>query len=251
MRRRSRLSESVPDMASGRAGPKRPQVRGRFLFSGDEKLRICGVTYGTFRPDESCNEFDPVKAARDFAKMASKGINAIRTYTVPPLWLLDLALQHSLWVMVGIPWEQHITFLDDRARVCAIEERLRSAVRSCAVHPAILCFAIGNEIPSSIVRWYGHRRIEKFLERLYWAAKEEDPEGLVTYVNYPSTEYLDLPFLDFVSFNVYLESQDKLQGYVARLQNLADERPLVMAEIASSSPPSVQVNHNQNSSQTF
>ena len=43
MRRRSQLSEPGPDMASGRARRKRPQVRGRFLFSGDEKLRIRGV----------------------------------------------------------------------------------------------------------------------------------------------------------------------------------------------------------------
>jgi len=231
MRRRSQLREPVPAMASGQARRKRPQVRGRFLFSGDEKLRICGVTYGTFRPDEARNEFHPVRAARDFAKMASKGINAIRTYTVPPVWLLDLALQHSLWVMVGIPWEQHITFLDDRARVCAIEERLRSAVRSCAAHPAILCFAIGNEIPNTIVRWYGHRRIEKFLERLYRLVKNEDPNALVTYVNYPTTEYLALPFLDLVCFNVYLESQNSWERYLARLQNLAAERPLILSEI--------------------
>ena len=70
------------------------------------------------------------------------------------------------------------------------------------------------------MRWYGHRKIERFLKRLYLAAKAEDPTALVTYVNYPSTEYLDLPFLDFVSFNVYLESRDKLEAYVARLQRI-------------------------------
>lgn len=82
-----------------------------------------------------------------------------------------------------------------------------------------------------MVRWYGRRRVENFLERLYRAVKAEDPEGLVTYVNYPSTEYLQLPFVDFVCFNVYLESQDRLAAYLARLQNLAGDRPLVMAEI--------------------
>jgi GT2 family glycosyltransferase len=163
--------------------------------------------------------------------MAASNINTVRTYTMPPRWLLDIALEHGLRVMVGLPWEQHITFLDDSGRVRDLERRIRDAVRRCDGHPALLAYTIGNEIPSPIVRWYGHRRIEKFLERLYWAAKKEDPQGLVTYVNYPSTEYLNLPFLDFVSFNVYLESQNKLQGYVARLQNLADERPLVIAEV--------------------
>jgi hypothetical protein len=61
--------------------------------------------------------------------------------------------------------------------------------------------------------------------------KAEDLAGLVTYVNYPSTEYLELPFLDIVCFNVYLESQDRLESYLARLQNLSGERPLLMGEI--------------------
>jgi GT2 family glycosyltransferase len=53
----------------------------------------------------------------------------------------------------------------------------------------------------------------------------------VTYVNYPTTEYLQLPFLDFVCFNVFLERPDALQRYLARLQNIAGDRPLVLAEI--------------------
>ncbi|HKG03035.1 MAG TPA: glycosyltransferase, partial [Conexibacter sp.] len=44
-------------------------------------------------------------------------------------------------------------------------------------------------------------------------------------------EYLELPELDFVSFNVYLEDPERLAAYVARLQNLAGERPLVMSEL--------------------
>src|SRR6266545_3333801 len=72
---------------------------------------------------------------------------------------------------------------------------------------------------------------ERYLERLYRVVKEEDPDGLVTYVNYPTTEYLRLPFLDLLGFNVYLESQECLQAYLARLQTLAGDRPLVMTEL--------------------
>ena len=212
--------------------PARVRVGGKFLFVGGEKFYVRGVTYGPFRPGtDGCEYHDPQTVARDFALMAASNVNTVRTYTVPPLWLLDIAQKHNLRVLVGLPWEQHIAFLDDARRVAGLERRLREAVRSLNRHPALLAYAIGNEIPAPIARWYGHHRIEKFLEQLYWAAKQEDPGGLVTYVNYPSTEYLELPFVDFVSFNVYLESQDKLQGYVARLQNLAGERPLVMAEI--------------------
>ncbi|HEX3556461.1 MAG TPA: glycosyltransferase [Thermoanaerobaculia bacterium] len=190
------------------------------------------MTYGTFRPGPDGSEsHDPAMVERDFASMSAQGINAVRVYTVPPRWLLDLALHRGLRVMVGLPWEQHVAFLESAATAAAIEARVRAGVRSCAGHPAVLCYAIGNEIPSSIVRWYGRRRVEGFLRRLYRAAKSEDPAGLVTYVNYPSTEYLDLPFLDFACFNVYLESRQTLAAYVGRLQVLAGDRPLVMAEI--------------------
>ncbi|PYT15197.1 MAG: glycosyl transferase [Acidobacteria bacterium] len=209
----------------------RPKAAGKFICVGEEKLYIRGVTYGTFRPNKSGNDFDFRVAAADLAQMSANGVNAIRTYTPPPRWFLDLAHQRGLRVMVGIPWEQHVTFLDDRTRIASIEHRLRLAVRSCAGHPAVLFYAIGNEIPSSIVRWYGHRRIEKFLERLYRIAKAEDPGALITYVNYPTTEYLDLPFLDLMCFNVYLESREPWERYLARLQNLAGERPLILAEI--------------------
>jgi GT2 family glycosyltransferase len=210
----------------------RPEANGKFLRVGEEKLFVRGVTYGTFRPGpDGAEGYDPVVVERDFASMSAHGINAVRVYTVPPRWLLDLALDRGLRVMIGLPWEQHVAFLESAATAASIEDRVRAGVRSSAGHPAVLGYAIGNEIPSSIVRWYGRRRIERFLRRLYRAAKSEDPGGLVTYVNYPSTEYLDLPFLDFVCFNVYLESRETLDAYIGRLQVLAGDRPLVMAEI--------------------
>ena len=227
-------NSNLPGATRGRlpAAETRPRVEGKFLFVGDEKLWVKGVTYGTFRPDENGAQFPQQhQVEKDFAQMAASGINAVRTYTVPPRGVLDLALQNGLRVMVGIPWEQHIAFLDDMTRVRAIMNQVRSAARSCAGHPALLCYAVGNEIPASIVRWHGRRNIERFVKRLYRLVKSEDPDALVTYVNYPTTEYLQLPFLDFVCFNVYLESRQCLEAYLARLQNATDERPLLMAEI--------------------
>ena len=210
----------------------RPQVKGKFLCIGDRKLYLRGVTYGPFRPNDQGHEYhDRQIVERDFALMAVHGFNTVRTYTVPPRWLLDVAAAYGLYVLIGLPWEQHITFLDSRHQRRDIESRVRAGVRACSGHPAVLGYTIGNEIPASIVRWYGRRRIERFLERLYRAAKAEDPDGLVTYVNFPTTEYLQLPFVDFVCFNVYLESPERLEAYLARLQNLADERPLVLAEV--------------------
>src|SRR5881296_1121165 len=210
----------------------RPRARGKFIFVGDEKFYVRGVTYGPFRPDSNGEEFSDLrKVEGDFSRMAANGINAIRVYKPPPIRLLDIALRYGLRVMLGLPWEQHVTFLEDRQTVRSIEERVRRGVRLFAGHPAVLCYAVGNEIPAPIVRWHGRRRVERFLQELYAAAKSEDPDGLITYVSYPTTEYLQLPFLDLVCFNVYLESQASFEAYLARLQNIACERPLLMAEI--------------------
>jgi GT2 family glycosyltransferase len=228
-----RKSESGSTPAAAYPGFRsRVERRGKFLFAGESKLYVRGVAYGTFRPNEEGVLFPAREAVeRDFAAMAAHGINTIRTYTVPPRWLLDLAERHGLFVIVGIPWEQHVAFLHSRRRARSIEQRVRAGVRECGGHPAVLAYAIGNEIPSSIVRWHGRRAIERFLERLYWAAKHEDPEALVTYVNYPSTEYLQLPFLDFVCFNVFLEAEEHLDAYLARLQNISGDRPLLVTEL--------------------
>ena len=210
----------------------RPSACGKFLFAGKQKLWVKGVTYGTFGSNLEGDLFpSPARVEQDFSQMSSNGINAVRTYTPPPGWLLDLAQRFGLYVMVGLPWQQHTTFLDDRELAQRIVTDVGDVVRGLGGHPAVLCYSVGNEIPSSIVRWHGARRIERFIRRLYNAVKAVDPAALVTYVNYPTTEYLRLPFLDLCCFNVYLESRQRLDAYLARLQNLAAERPLIMAEI--------------------
>ena len=209
---------------------ERPQARGKFLFVGDEKLWLRGVTYGTMG-DDATGYPDEAVVREDFAAMNRAGLNAVRVYTIPPRWLLDEAASCGLRVMVGLPWEQHIAFLDDRGGARRILDRLSKEIAPCLGHPAVLAYAVGNEIPAPVVRWHGKRKVERFLKALTKMVKRRDPTALVTYVNFPTTEYLDLPFVDFLSFNVYLENRETLARYLARLQNLAGERPLVMAEI--------------------
>jgi GT2 family glycosyltransferase len=205
---------------------------GKFLAAGGEKLYVRGVTYGTFAPDENDRLFPPERLVdADFCAMARNGIDTVRVYTAPPRWLLDRAAEHSLRVMVGLSWEDHVAFLESRKTANRIVERVRTQAAESAGHPAVLCVSVGNEIPAPIVRWYGPRPIEAFLERLCGAAKDEAPDALVTYANYPSTEYLDLSFLDLACFNVFLESRQTFSDYIARLHNLVGDRPLLLTEI--------------------
>ncbi len=210
----------------------RPRVLGKFIYVGNEKFYVKGVTYGTFCPDQNGDQF-PIEETvdQDFRLMSENGINTVRTYTVPPLYLLDAAYRYGLKVMAGLPWEQHINFLETKERVGSILNRIKTGVESCVNHNALLCFAIGNEIPAQIVRWLGAEKTEKFLKKIYDVVKLADPGALVTYVNYPTTEYLNLHFLDFQCFNVYLETKEKLEAYLQRLHNIAGDQPLVLAEI--------------------
>jgi len=201
------------------------------VLVGAEKFHVRGVTYGTFRSEGDSSFPAPERVREDFAAMAAAGINAVRTYLPPPHWLLDAALADGIRVMAGFGWEQHVAFLDDPERARRIAAGLGDEVRSLEQHPALLCYSIGNEIPAPIVRWHGKRPVERFLERLHWEAKCADPEGLVTYVNYPSTEYLELPFLDVCAFNVFLEQEGTFESYLARLQNLSGDRPLLITEL--------------------
>src|SRR5439155_24758968 len=186
------------------------RARGKFLHVEGRKLLLRGVTYGTFRPDERGVEFPvPRQVECDFNAMARHGINAVRTYTPAPRWMLDAARRAGLGVLVGLGAERWVGDLSEGRLGSRLERWLESALQDGAGHPAVLGYAVANEIPGSTVRWLGARRVERYLARLCRTVRRVDPESLLTYVSYPTTEYLELPFLDFLSFNVYLESRER------------------------------------------
>ena len=212
-------------------GATAPLVNGKFLVVDGRRFLVKGVAYGTFAPDVEGAQFPPPEQIdQDFALMAAGGFNTVRTYTVPSTALLDLAERHGLRVMVGLAWPQHIPFLDAPELPRQIRQDAAATVRRLGSHAATLMFAVGNEIPSGIVRWHGQRRIERFLRELYHDVKAAAPESLVTYVNFPPTEHLELDGFDVCSFNIYLHREADLRGYLARLQHIAGARPFLLAE---------------------
>lgn len=217
-------------------GHASPRVDGKFLEVDRRRFLVRGVTYGTFAPDEQGVQFPPPdRVALDFAQMAAAGINTVRTYTVPPTRLLDVATEHGLRVMAGLAWPQHLPFLDDSRLTRQVRSEAAVAARRIASHPSALLFAVGSEIPAGIVRWHGRRRVERFLRELYDEVKTAAPDSLVTYVNFPPTEHIDVECFDVCAFNVYLHREGELRAYLARLQHLAGDRPLLLAEAGADS----------------
>jgi hypothetical protein len=118
------------------------------------------------------------------------GANGLRVYDVPPGWLLDLAEEHGLNLLVDIPWPKDRCFLDDRQLRRESEEAVRQAVRACGRHPAVFAFSVANEIPADVVRWSGARRVAAWLERLIEIGRAIDSGPLYTYASFPPTEFL-------------------------------------------------------------
>ena len=207
------------------------RVRAKFFFEGDKKFFIKGVTYGPFAPDENGEYFgSPEGAARDLDLMVEAGVNLVRIYYVPPRWFLDLCEKRHIRALISIPWAEHLEFLKDAKIRNEAKKAVREGVSKNAGHPAVFGYLVGNEIPSTMVRWLGARQVTEFVEQLIAIGRAADPRALFSYASYPPTEYLLPQNSDFVTFNVYLHRQDDFERYLARLQNLAEDKPLILGE---------------------
>ncbi len=209
---------------------------GKFFRLGGQKFCVKGVAYGPFAPNSDREPFaSPDQTARDFDLIRELGANVVRIYDVPPRWFLDLAASSNLKLLLDIPWNKHLCFLDASESKQAAREAVCHAVRTCAGHPALFAFSVANEIPPDVVRWSGAEAVANFIDELVREAKALDPECLCTFTNFPSTEFLQPRELDFLCFNVYLHQRPAFESYLARLQMLADDKPLVLGEFGMDS----------------
>ncbi len=133
-------------------------------------------------------------------------------------------------VLITLPWEKHIEFLREKKIRNEITRMVRTTVKRYRGNPAVLGYLVGNEISSTMARWLGVRRVTEFVEHLVRVGRATDPEVLFSYATFPPTEYLLPQNLDFFCFNVYLHNQRDFERYLLRLQNLTEERPLILGE---------------------
>src|SRR5207249_6257804 len=126
-------------------------------------------------PDGRGQPFPPADRVRaDFEQMAAAGVNAIRTYHVPPAELLEAADEAGKLVLIDVPWARHLCFLESRRAQAEARQAVERAVLAGRDFPCVFGYSIANEIPTNIVRWHGVRPVERFLSELADVAKQAD-----------------------------------------------------------------------------
>src|SRR5437879_5849465 len=78
----------------------RVRVDGKFFARGSRRLGLQGVTYGPFALGAD-GAFPVAERVRDdFQVMREAGLNALRTYHVPPEWFLHLADENGINILI-------------------------------------------------------------------------------------------------------------------------------------------------------
>lgn len=216
----------------------RVRVDGKFFSCDGQRFPMHGVSYGTFAPRavDGAQFPEPHVLASDLDQIAAAGFTVVRTYTSPTDDLLERAAALGLRVLAGVyfpDWRYLIGAgrRDRQAMVANAETVVRREAKRLAHRDEVMAVVVGNEVPADAMRWFGSRHVESVLSDLVDIVHDEDPDLLVTYANYPTSEYLDVKNVDFLTYNVFLERQDDLRRYLTRLHHQAADRPLVLGEI--------------------
>jgi O-antigen biosynthesis protein len=224
----------------------RVRVDGKFFSLGGERFEFRGVTYGTFAPRQDQAHFpERRQIERDLAAMREVGFSVVRTYTLPSDDLLEAASDQGLHVLPDVFYPDWRYLLggsraDQRRVARTAREQVAAAAARLAGNETVLALSLGNEVPADVLRWHGTKVVAETIRELAETVRDQDPEQLVTYANYPTAEYLPLERLDFLMFNVFLERREDFRRYLTRIHHLAGDRPLVLGEIGLSAGDDVE-----------
>ena len=141
-------TELIPSSQPQTAPTARPRISGKFFRQGDRTFYLKGTTYGTFAPAPDGSQFPTAERVDgDFALMSARGFNTVRLYTPPRPDMLEAAERWGLQLMIGLPWTQHVAFLDDARLQSDIRREIVAEVRRLHSHPSALLFALGKVTP--------------------------------------------------------------------------------------------------------
>lgn len=145
---------------------------------------------------------------------------------------LDLTVTMGLWVMHP---RHDRTFYDDSVKVKEQLERFRQSVRMYRDHPAVLMWAVGNEVHLAS----DDNRVWDAVGDIVRMIKEEDPRHVVTTVlagpNPTAIGQLNekVPELDVVGINIY---DDDLSHVPSRIREAGWDRAYFLGEYGPRGP---------------
>jgi len=166
----------------------------------------------------------------DMAAIAQMGANTIRLYDRPTELLVQVAAEHGLRLLLDLNWPKHLDVYRNKELRAKSFDMASRAMKEYAGWQNIAGVLLGNEIPADLVRWNGAAAIEDFIFEMYENCRREAPDVCLGFANYPTTEYLQFDFLDFVGFNVYLDEPETFRNYMVRLRHLYPHIPVLLSE---------------------
>lgn len=171
--------------------------------------------------------------------LKAAGGNSFRTYTTEGLdTLLDKAQALGLTVMAGIWIGRAYEGFDygDAAAVARQKEEVRATIRRYKSHPALLCWAMGNEPNNGMEK---SDELWPALRELIDIAHAEDPDHPVTVPIYPfaAQELAEkCPNIDFISVNAFA-------NIVAFIDGFRLDRPFLCTELGFEGPWEAPTTH--------
>ncbi len=140
--------------------------------------------------------------------------------------LLGLAAQAGLHVMVELDARPEL--LLDRQQFRAMLARVLATTRSLRPNAALMGYLIDCPVEPAALRYHGFDRLKRRLCKLIRAIRAIDGDRVIGLKHRPATVGLALLEEDFIYAVMPALAPAQLKGYVVRLHNLAEARPVVL-----------------------
>ncbi len=223
------------------------EVKGKHIYVDGNKFVIKGISYGNFDPIDTGNGtyyFDEEKTREDFKFIKEANINTIRLYSKPPEYVMNIAKELDLKIILTL-FIDYITkdiSFTNRKTLTYYKKLTEDLVNFGKKFDNVIMYMLGTEVAAMLadrdgvyaiekfIKSHGQQNFENFIFELHKSAKSVDSHALTSYSNFPPTEFLNLDFLDVITYDVYLKTEKELRNYLARLQNYTSSKPLLIGE---------------------